>query len=490
MKKTFDRKTAILLAVLSIAALAAAVYFIRTVKNYAWVNLHLYRPDGETVEKIGRGSDVHLPDGEAIENYTFIGWRGPDGKIELRDPVIADGDLYYSAVYAVALKSDASIPLLQENAKGELRPDEPMTHAEAADVLVSLLALPVEAVERFSDLEAENAYGESANVLKTLGVVEGETFGPENALKKSELISMLAAFFPPTAETSAFSDLAEDAPEYAAFCLAVQRGWIKPGANGAVEPDKTLTRREAAMILIRVVGRDTELREDDLRIIPDVSLDDPDYAQMLAAAGSDYAGADLQALHVPDLSKEEGFSFDGSVLRYIQKDGTYLKNGEINGFRFDKYGRYTSGNEELDRMLRRILESITDKDMDDVQRLRAAYDYILSNCSYRKGSFYEIGEQGWSVQEAYKMLETGYGNCYAYAGTYCELCRAMGYDMTAFSGTIAGRMHGWCELELDGTTYVFDPEMQWFKYWSDKEYIDMFMLDEVQSHKWSYRKEL
>ena len=58
------------------------------------------------------------------------------------------------------------------------------------------------------------------------------------------------------------------------------------------------------------------------------------------------------------------------------------------------------------------------------------------------------------------MLSTKRGNCYNYASVFWALARGLGYDAKAYSGSISQQPHGWVEIDFDGVTYLFDPELE------------------------------
>lgn len=62
-------------------------------------------------------------------------------------------------------------------------------------------------------------------------------------------------------------------------------------------------------------------------------------------------------------------------------------------------------------------------------------------------------------------FENGYGNCYVMAATFCQMARELGYDAYLVQGYVPSARggltpHGWCEIVINGTTYVFDPDFQ------------------------------
>ena len=72
----------------------------------------------------------------------------------------------------------------------------------------------------------------------------------------------------------------------------------------------------------------------------------------------------------------------------------------------------------------------------------------------------------------------------------CQLARALGFDACVYSGTIgiADSEHGWVEMDIDGQTYVFDPEME-MAFWTDQyQTIDMFMMTYEEAARWHYTR--
>ncbi len=59
------------------------------------------------------------------------------------------------------------------------------------------------------------------------------------------------------------------------------------------------------------------------------------------------------------------------------------------------------------------------------------------------------------------MIDMHKGNCYSFAALYYYLAKQIGYDAQAVIGTVGHNYapHGWVEIVIDGTTYLFDTEM-------------------------------
>lgn len=86
-------------------------------------------------------------------------------------------------------------------------------------------------------------------------------------------------------------------------------------------------------------------------------------------------------------------------------------------------------------------------------------------------------------------FDKGKGNCYVMAATFCEMARLLGYDARQISGFVpvgdqsAGvnyGPHSWVEIDIDETTYVFDPDF------TNETGNNGFMITYGQSGTWRY----
>ena len=118
-----------------------------------------------------------------------------------------------------------------------------------------------------------------------------------------------------------------------------------------------------------------------------------------------------------------------------------------------------SGDYWLDTKLEAILADHT--------TLWSCYLYV-ADFSYAQGNEFSGNPRYLpdSLTKAYalEMINNGMGNCYRYSALFCWLARALGYDARVVSGWVPsssrGRApHGWVEINQDGGTYVYDPDM-------------------------------
>ncbi len=141
-------------------------------------------------------------------------------------------------------------------------------------------------------------------------------------------------------------------------------------------------------------------------------------------------------------------------------------------------GGTSSGDAELDRIVRQIIDNHTGWGDDALKR---GYDWIVDNHSYTHMNEYPGGSWlDWSRPYAKEMYLNKEGNCYRYASIVTWVARGLGYEAKAVSGQLLSRgggwiAHGWCEVDLDGTIYVIDAEQRrGYLYINDMD-IDFFM---------------
>jgi len=87
---------------------------------------------------------------------------------------------------------------------------------------------------------------------------------------------------------------------------------------------------------------------------------------------------------------------------------------------------------------------------------------------------------------ANRGFSTQHGDCYDMACCLCEMARALGYEANCISGYVPLRKggitpHCWCEIVIDGTTYVFDPDFQY------ERGTNGYMINYGQKGTWRYQ---
>ena len=349
----------------------------------------------------------------SLPGLTFSGWTDAAGNAARPERTAVTGDADYYA--AVLPKLDNHVSYLFPDADGFLHPDDPLTYRALYEALHALV------------------YPAAAEYLPELPV-------SDEAVPPEEFLDVLLTLFP-----------AEKVD----------------GAVPAERDGGTLARREAAAILNALLGRgrtETVTLRRDAVAAPDVSPAAPDYWDLVEASVShipDDWGESWQRCEIPARYAPGLLLLDGR-LYCIGEDGAMLTDTESGGLAFGRDGVYTSGNAELDGYVVGILASIMRENpgADRLELLRAAYNYSRDSFTYLRKSPFDFGATGWEAEAAVEMFSTLYGNCYNYAAAFWSLARGLGYDAYAYSGTISEAPHGWVEITIDGTDYLFDPELE------------------------------
>ena len=114
-------------------------------------------------------------------------------------------------------------------------------------------------------------------------------------------------------------------------------------------------------------------------------------------------------------------------------------------------------------------------------------DGIWINDEAYQGAYSVLNQVGWNLWSAYNWsanlpyvnysndpspgsrdfaihgFQTKTGDCYVMAATFYYMAKALGYDAHQIAGYIPLRgggqgVHSWVEIDMDGSTYVFDPD--------------------------------
>ena len=191
-------------------------------------------------------------------------------------------------------------------------------------------------------------------------------------------------------------------------------------------------------------------------------------------------------------AQKDGFLLDKGYLYAVDETGELRSNTYVGVLYFREDGRYTSGSEDLDRMVAGAIRKSTDEKMTRMDMLRAMYEYTRDHIKYVGFGNHEDsyraahGKDGWMVESATYALENGTGNCYHFAATFAALARGVGFQAYAASGLIGSedQEHGWVEIVDDsGEVWYSDPETEYARsYWMDQKY-DLFYKskDEIGS---------
>lgn len=318
---------------------------------------------------------------------------------------------------------------------------------------------------------------------------------PDDALTADDLAAALNALVVPGGEEHLPGMPLGDYPLTGEVLSHVLAGCF-PGSGAAELSNlESVTRAEFARTMNALLARGGERvsLSDDVTPFPDLALNREDAEDILEAA----------LAHTPDENGEillegllgrnwaPGFFHIAGYLYYADEAGNLLRDTDYGSFHFLPDGRYTSGDEELDALVAELLAGwiAETPEAEGDALLQKAYLYVR-DMTYSGGNHYDFGAVGWDVEEGKKILSNHHNNCYGYAGAFCALARGLGYDAWCISGKALAKAaeHAWVEAEIDGTTYVFDPQQEnrRIEQGRGKGDFEMYMMSYTYAADWFY----
>ena len=147
---------------------------------------------------------------------------------------------------------------------GTVRPEAPITRAQAATIFFRLLSDEFRAENwsqgnPFDDVGGNAWFNNAISTLHNAGIIngsgDGTVFRPNDAITRAEFAAMTARFF--EWEGHADTDLADVSGTWAERYIGQLSsvGWVQGDADGAFNPDEFLTRAQASAIINRMLDR-------------------------------------------------------------------------------------------------------------------------------------------------------------------------------------------------------------------------------------------
>lgn len=391
-----------------------------------------------------------------------------------------------------------------DGSDGWFRPEQDVTRAELAQMLSRVTADIPASTPVFYDVPWDAWYAPSVQKAAGLDLMSGTdgAFRPNDSATRAECAAALAQLLPYDAWSGmqTFPDVPTGHWAYLSIARTASYGLFRGDGAGLFRPDDGLKRCEAAAVFNRLLGRSGDLayilNRGGLRTFPDVPPSHWAYSDIMEATvthqctSGGYAreqwtsavneptlAVDPQPTPTPDptpspspeptptpeplvpSSSDGPRRVDGRLYWFI--NGEPIRSQSVSGLYFDENGCYTTGNAELDEKLNAIVEELTDDSMTRDQKLRVLFNYVRDNFKYLKRPLISKGQTGWEPEYALFFLNNGKGNCYSFSAAYCLLCRELGLPAYTVVGSVLNSPHGWVEIVLDGSVYMFDTQLEW-----------------------------
>lgn len=158
------------------------------------------------------------------------------------------------------------------------------------------------------------------------------------------------------------------------------------------------------------------------------------------------------------------FTVQGRLF-YADPKGRIYKNKVRDGVTFLSTGKAKINSaSKLKIKTMEIMKNIASPGMSKSQKLRAAWNYVVSSGRfYYRSTDYNIWREGWQKDSAYEMFTMRSGSCTEFATAFAALAAEAGYDPYVVYGRVPGSRDGaadgmtrHCWIEINGLSY--DPE--------------------------------
>ncbi len=180
---------------------------------------------------------------------------------------------------------------------GPLRPDDPLTRGELAEMLYALLEADNQYCRYqgpFCDI-SDTDQCQAVSYLASYGIFSGYgdgSFRPEAPVTRAQLAVLLhrCQFAPPVGlygDGEPFADVPADHWAFGYIHSAKVLGWMQGGSDGLFHPEEAVTRAQAVTALNRMLGRDTARTLVGRGLSPwsDLTAGHWAYGNLLEAAG-------------------------------------------------------------------------------------------------------------------------------------------------------------------------------------------------------------
>jgi len=286
----------------------------------------------ETVAAGGKPVNVPTTDGSG---KNIKAWLDSANKRVVPGETAVTADVSFYAWFAPALNTVTHESYINGLGNGKFAPTGALTRAQAATILYKLLESKAEGPfsTSFSDVSATAWYATAVKTLASIGVINGYTdgtFRPNNNVTRAEFVTMLVNLTGATGSDVSFSDVSAKHWARNAIAAASANGWVNGYTDGTFRPGNNITRAEAVVVMNRVLGRsaDKEAVKNGTNMVHflDVSTTAWYYYDVMeAAVGHEFTKtgtAEVWTSYAQDASSlTPGLHKDGSTYFYVSSSG-------------------------------------------------------------------------------------------------------------------------------------------------------------------------
>lgn len=215
-----------------------------------------------TEEVVSGGKPANAPADDGA-GRVIKAWLDGSGKRVVLEEAVITADVSYYAWFAPKLNSTSHGSYINGTGSAKFSPTASLTRAQAAKILYELLenksAGPFNIT--FSDVSDSAWYATAVKTLASIGVINGYkdgTFCPGKNVTRAEFVTMLVNLTGATGSDVSFSDVSATHWARNAIAAAAANGWVNGYTDGTFRPGNNITRAEAVVVMNRVLGRSAD----------------------------------------------------------------------------------------------------------------------------------------------------------------------------------------------------------------------------------------
>ncbi|MCL2153259.1 MAG: S-layer homology domain-containing protein [Oscillospiraceae bacterium] len=162
-----------------------------------------------------------------------------------------------------------------------------------------------------------------------------------------------------------------------------------------------------------------------------------------------------------------------------------------------KYPGAISDDADTDAFVTEVLNEVIRADMNDMQKIRAVYDWLIYNCLHDNNYnliTYEYGHNpsnpvADSIMTARDIINHRRGVCDSFAAAFRLLVLRLGFECNHVNGYYVNSNgsksgHGWNQIRIDGTWYWFDVDVEGTTYHRSGNNSPSYFLFMKQDKEW------
>ncbi|MDO5708024.1 MAG: S-layer homology domain-containing protein [Andreesenia angusta] len=383
---------------------------------------------------------------------------------------------------------------------GDLRLDKSMTRAEVAAIIYNLTGEIEPINNNFNDIDTDDWYYNPINSIKEQGLINGYEdggFHPNEDITREDFAILAYNYLYKNIKNLdedfiLYSDTEGIKGEKEIGVLSAL-GLIDGYEDKKFHPNDPISRGQVAKVISLLKNYIVSLQEIEGKgIYDELQKGFNEFNPIFSFKYNEK----LTPQEVVDIYKENflGTYFEGIIGSLGVEVRTLLNKSEV--FIKADFLHDRNAEKEIDRFVKENADIILRDYDNDIDRIKAAHDLIVTTAKYSDGDDNRLNEKGINVHSPYSIVSSGEGVCQAYALLNYRLLKELGYNALYVIGEAHNKNydgpHAWNLVQIGQNWYHIDTT------WDDPVpdifntiRYDYFLLTDMEigkDHDWDLNK--